>query len=211
MKKGTLALSVVVIWLLLGQTQTGALQETYKWKTPADTGYSTYQVSLTTSDVWQVDTTVTMRIRLTMISKRAGLDYSEIVSARIVLNSESFTMDSGIQTGLGTLADIDDCRVKEVSFYIPADKVNRGQTLNVSIVLEVTIDEIDDTQTKIWAYGLHNYDNPMVVNLYRPLLSTLECVTIAVIMLVVIAGTAGFALFGKHKGKKIREIISKRT
>jgi len=200
MKKHTLALSLLIMGLLLGQIQIAeGLQETYEWNIPADSGYNTYQVSLITSDSWQVDTTVKITFRLTMTSKSSVLDHTETNSVRIVLSSENFIMDSGTQTETVTLTNIGDYWEKEVSFYIPAEKVNRGQTLNVSITLVVDIDEIDNIQEESWNHVGENYDYPIYVSLYRPILSTLELILVATVIVIIVAGIVGFVVYRRRK------------
>jgi len=200
MKKRTIVLSVLIIGLLVGQIQiVKGLQKTYEWDIPADTGYNTYQVSLITSDSWQVDTTVKITFRLTMTSKRPVLDHTETNSVKIVLSSENFIMDSGSQTETVILTNIGDYWEKEISFYIPAEKVNRGQALIVSITFVVDMDEIDNIQWKSWNHVGNNYDNPMYVSLYRPILSTLELILVAIVIIIVVAGIVGFVLYRRRK------------
>jgi len=200
MRKYVAVFFFLITVLLASQIQlTMALQKTYEWNIPADSGYNTYQTSLITTDGWQADTTVDITFRLTLTSKRPVLDRAETNRVKIILNSENFIMDSGDQTETKILRNIGDYWEKKVSFYIPAEKVNRGQTLNVSIVFVVSINEIDNIQWRSWEHTAQTYDNPMYVSLSRPILSTLELILIFVVTLIVIGGVSGFVFYRRRR------------
>lgn len=166
-----------------------ASQYIYDWNIPNGVGgYNKYELSLTTADSWQVDTTIDIVFRLGLISKSLMLDRTETNWVEIVLSSENFLMDSGNQTEIVTLTNVGDYWEKKVSFYVPAEKLNREQTIKVSIFFLVSINEIDSDQKQSQGYDANNYYNPMPVNLIRPILSTLE--SIIIVVAIVVCGIA---------------------
>lgn len=175
-----------------------AFQFSYDWNIPDGVGgYNKYQLSLTTAINWQVDTTIDIAFRLTLISKNSMLDHTETNWVDVVLSSENFLMDSGNQTEIVTLTNVGNYWEKKVSFYVPAEKLNRGQTLKVSIFFLVSVNEIDSVQKLSREYNADNYYNPMPVYLIRPILSTLELIIIIVV--IVVCGIVGFILYRKRK------------
>jgi len=200
MRKHATVLFFLAIGLLMTQIEIGrALQKTYEWNIPADSGYNTYQVSIITPDSWQVDTTEDITFRLTLISKRPVLDHSETNWVRISLSTENFIVDSGSQAETVTLRNIGDYWEKKVSFNIPAEKLTRGQTLNASITVVMSINEIDNIQWKSWEHTGQNYDNPMYVSVFRPVLSTFELIIIVVVAVIVVGGISGFILYRRSR------------
>ena len=173
-----------------------AFQFSYDWNIPNGVGgYNKYQLSLITADSWQVDTTIDITFRLTLISKSSMLDHTETNWVEVVLSSENFIMNSGNQTEIVTLTNVGNYWEKKISFYISAEKLNRGQTLKVSILFTVSINEIDNVQKLSREYNANNYYNIMSVNLIRPILSTLELIIIIVV--IVVCGIGGFILYRK--------------
>lgn len=200
MKKNFIALSLLMVGLLLSQIQTAhALQKTYEWNIPADSGYNTYQISIITPDSWQVDTKEEITFRLTLISKRPVLDHTETNWMKIGLSTENFIVDSGTQTETVTLRNIGDYWEKKVSFSILTEKLNRGQTLNASITVVMSIDEIDNIQWKSWEHTGQNYGNPMSISIFRPLLSTFELIIVIIVALIVIGGLSGFLIYRRRR------------
>ena len=199
MKKQIAIFLFLITLVLATQIPIGmAFQFSYDWNIPNGVGgYNKYQLSLTTAINWQVDTTIDIAFRLTLISKSSMLDHTETNWIEVVLSSENFLMDSGNQTEIVTLTNVGNYWEKKVSFYVPAEKLNRGQTLKVSIFFLVSINEIDSVQKLSREYDANNYYNPMPVNLIRPILSTLELNVIIVV--IVVCGIGGFILYRKRK------------
>ena len=198
MRKHVTIFSLLITVLLTSQIQIGkALQKTYEWNIPADSGYNTYQISIITPDNWQVDTTVNVTLRLTLTSKTNVLDHTEYNKVRVTLNTENFIMDSEHHEGKLTLRDIGDVGERSVYFYIPAEKLNRGQTLNASITFVVTINEFDSVLNRSWVYmGPKIYD-PIHINVFRPILSILEIIAVAAVTTV--GGICGFILYRRKR------------
>lgn len=172
-----------------------ALEKTIQWDINSGvTGYTRYEISLTTSDSWQVDTTVNVMFRLTLTAKNWVHDHTETGWVRIVLSSENFIMESGNLEETVSLTDIGDDWEKKASFYIPEEKVNRGQTLNISINYVVTINEFDSVQHQSWERTGENVYDPMIASVSRPLLSTLELI-IFVAVIVVIVSIGGYLIY----------------
>jgi hypothetical protein len=201
MKKQIAIFLFLMTLMLATQIPIGmAFQMSYDWNIPNGVGgYNKYQLSLITADSWQVDTTIDITFRLTLISKSSMLDHTETNWVEVVLSSENFIMNSGNQTEIVTLTNVGNYWEKKVSFYIPAEKLNRGQTLKVSIFLIVSINEIDSVQKLSQEYNANNYYNIMSVNLIRPILSTLELIVMVVVAVIVIIGISGFILYRRRR------------
>ena len=206
MKKRWAAFFLMAMVLLAAHIHVGtALEKTFPWNiTSSVIGYTRYQISLTTSDTWQIDTKVDVTFRLTLTAKNWAHDYTETKWVRIVLSSESFTMNSGNLEEAAALTDIDDFWEQKASFHIQAEKVNRGQTLNVSINFVVVITEFDGIQHQSQEYTKENVYDPLIVSISRPLLSTLELAVVATLT-VAIAGIGGYLIYRRrgrtHKTK----------
>jgi len=200
MKKRFAAFFLMTTVLLAAHIHVGtALEKTFQWNiTSSVIGYSRYQISLTTSDSWQVDTTVDVTFRLTLTAKNWAHDYTETNWVRIILNGESFTMNSGNLEETATLTDIDDYWEQKATFHIPVERVSRGQTLNVSVNFIVVINEFDSIQHRSWEHTEENVYDPMIVSLSRPLLSTLEAVIVAAVI-TVIAGIGGYLIYRRRR------------
>ena len=205
MKKCCAAFFLMTIVLLAAHIHVGtALDKTFPWNiTSSVIGYTRYQISLTTSDSWQIDTKVDVIFRLTLTAKNWALDYTETNWVRIVLSSESFTMNSGNLEETATLTDTGDFWEQKASFYIPAEKVNRGQTLNVSINFIVVINEFDSIQHRSWEQTEENVYDPLIVSVSRPLLSTLELAVLAGVI-VAIACVVGYAIYRRKAASKMK-------
>lgn len=205
MKKHVAFLVFLITFLLANQIQIAhALQETYDWNIPADSGYNTYQISIIAPNSWLVDTQEELTFRLTLTSKSSVLDHTETNWMKISLSTENFIVDSGTQTETITLRNIGDYWEKKVSFSIPTEKLNRGQTLNTSITVVINIEEIDNIQHKSWEHTGQNYNNPMFISIFRPLLSTFELIIVVVVAIVIIGGMSGFLFYRRRVTVKPR-------
>lgn len=179
-----------------------AYQFSYDWNISDGVGGSNdYELSLITAESWHVDTTFNIVFRLALVSKSSMLDHTETSWVKVVLSSESFILDSGNQTEIVPLTNVGDYWEKKVAFYIPAEKLNRGETLKVYIFFLASINEIDGVQNLSRKYDANNYYNPMPVNLMRPIMSTLELiVTVIIVAVIVVFVIGGLMLCGKRKG-----------
>ena len=200
MKKCCAAFFLMTIVLLAAHIHVGtALEKTFEWNiTSSPIGYTRYKISLTTSDSWQIDTKVDVTFRLTLTAKNFAHDYTETEWVRIVLSSESFTMNSGNLEETANITDIGDFWEQKASFHIQAEKVNRGQTLNVSINFIAVINEFDSIYHQSQEYTEENVYDPMIVSISRPLLSTLEVVIVAA-LIAAVAGIGGYLIYRRRR------------
>jgi hypothetical protein len=175
-----------------------ALQRTYTWYIPSGQGGrdNEYEISLITSEGWQVDTPFDVTFRLTLVYKSFTLTDTNTDSVKIILTSENFVTDSGTQEETVVLRNVGDYWEKIVSFNIPAEKVPRGQSVDVDITYVVKIDTIA-TNHVAYRQTTNNYYAPMQTSLSRPYLSFLEwiCVVAAV---VVVGGLSGFIIYRRR-------------
>jgi hypothetical protein len=179
-----------------------AYQFSYDWSISDGVGGSNeYELSLMTAESWQVDTTFNIVFRLTLVSKSSVLDHTETSWVKVVLSSESFILDSGNQTEIVALTNVGDYWEKKVAFHVPAEKLNRGETLKVYIFFLASINEINGVQKLSRQYDANNYYNPMPVNLMRPIISRLELiVTVMIVVVILVFVIGGFMLHRKGKG-----------
>ncbi|MGD8506308.1 MAG: hypothetical protein PVF15_06545 [Candidatus Bathyarchaeota archaeon] len=168
------------------------LQKTYTWE-HFIRGFeaNTYRVTLTTSDVWHVDTRIDITFRLALLMKSSSLNYTVTEEMRMALSSPKFSWDVGKYRDLKPLVAEGDFWEKRVSFSIDAENLDRGQTVSVSVTFELIYNEIDNIEGKqMHSYETTIYDNPMLVNLNRPFLSTLETAVVASVLIVTFVGTS---------------------
>jgi len=208
--------------LLVSQIQVGrALQKTYEWKSNDEWWANEYQITIIAPDNWQPKTSFEVRVRLTLIFKTEhNITIHEPTtttwtiqsvstatrSVKVILSSENFVMDSLNQEQTNELTEVNSYWEKKFSFDI-AEKLNRGQTLNTSIVAIIDVEEIFHYfgvhQNKVW----NNYDEPMTVSLSKPILSNHELIVIVVAAVILIGGITGFILYKRRVSVKQRTIL----
>lgn len=192
-----LTLSLLTTGLLAGHIQiVQALQQTDEWEIG-----NTYQISIITSENWQPSTPFEVTVRFMRTSALCmcteTLYTTETNSFKVVLSSEDFVMESENQTVHVAFTKIGDYWERKASFQI-SDKLNRGQTLNVSVVAIIDIDEVairtGHHSNKVW----NNYDDPVIVSLHRPLLLTWEWYLTCILAAIIAAGI-GFLLYRRRQ------------
>jgi len=190
---------ISIVLLMVHFPSVEALEKTIQWDIDSGvTGFTRYEISLTTADTWQLETRVNVTFRLTLTAKNWVHDRTETGWVRIVLSSENFIFNSGNLEGTVSLTDVGDYWEEKVSFYLPVEKVNRGQTLNISINYVLTIYEFDSVQHQSWERVGENVYDPLIASVSRPLLSTLE-LTILAAPIVVIVSIGGYLIYRRKR------------
>jgi len=186
-----------MVLLFLSQIQIGrAFHQEYTWQ-PGGYPQNGYTISLIGSDNWQVDTKIDITFRLLMTYKNYALDHTETNKVKITLTSENFIIDSGDLLETRILSEVGDYWDKTISFNIPAEKVSRGQTLDVAITFLLTITQAANAlggYSRL-AYTKQNLDNPIHVSLFRPFLSMFELIVVIVVAIIVVGGLGGFIFY----------------
>jgi len=205
-KKHIILLSFFSLALLTTQIDVAqAVEKTYDWIIwRDDIAYNMYYISLQAPDSWQAGTWVDVTFRLTLVYKIHMFDCTKTNWVKILLRSENFQMDSGHQLERVILRNVGDYWETKVSFYLPVEKVKRGQTVRVSVAFVTSIEEIDNIQWRSWEQMyVWSYDKPMYVSLFRPALSASDLWIVAMAV-IAIGGISGFAFYRKvYQRKKL--------
>jgi hypothetical protein len=199
LRRPAVALFLLLIGSLTSNIRSAyGVQRTYDWDHILYGKTNTYQARVTTSDSWQVDTTVSVAFRLELTTKGSALNHTEIIDMRIKIQGSQFIMQSEPLQETETLRNAGDRWERSVSFYVPAEYVERGQTDNVSITFELTYNEIDNIGGYSSQTVYRPADGAMYVSLFRPFLSTFEYVEIVVVV-ICFCGVIGFTLYVRRR------------
>lgn len=199
MKKHLIVLCLILFILQMSRLPSAqALQKTYTWYITSGQGGrdNEYGISLNVSEGWQVDTTIEVTFKLTLLYKSFTLTDTETESVKIILQSMNFSTDSGTQEETVILRNVGDYWKKTVSFNIPAEKVPRGQSVEIDIFFAVKMDTIA-TNHVAYPQFTSNDGNPMQTSLYRPYLSFLEWIFV-IAAVVVVGGLSGFIIYRRR-------------
>ena len=201
MKKHLSVLCLIFFVLQMTQFPSAqALQKTHTWYVrlvPGERSPSEFEITLIVSEGWEVDTTFDVSFILTLVYKSSTLTDTYTKSVKIILRSwENFVTDSGEQEETVILRNIGDHWEKKVPFNIPAEKVPRGQSVDVEIDFGVTIVTIATNQVA-YAQWTNSCGDTLQTSLYRPFLSFLEWVCI-IIAVGVVSGLNGFIIYRRR-------------
>ena len=198
--------SLICIFFLIsigcfGQIQiakANTVSETYQWEPPPG-DHETFDVYVETEDSWQTDVSMTVLVKCTLVGKHWSFDHVDIKWTKVEISSLKFTMDSGNIAETASLEDIGDYYERRINLQVPSDKLSRGGNVSLSIIWSINIDIVDNVQWKHWVYTGSNSDTPLRVELFRPFLSTLETIIIAIVIVTI--GTAGIVVLLRRRKK----------
>jgi len=190
-----------VLWFVLSlailETQTfsvNAVSEDYDWNVYGNTHYL---VSVIVENP-QLDSPFNVTVRLTLTSKDSSLDRTETRWMQVILNSverplhiESEKLGEEQKLVLSTPGD---SWQETFAFKISSAEygMGRGQSIEISVIYKINIDEIDTTWHWTYNHIGDNTNDPMKIILSIPLLTTPELIivlAIAVIVSVVVTRT----------------------
>lgn len=209
MKRGIL-LCILLLGIISQFPIVRAISKTYTWNPPPG-DHETFEIYVETEDSWQTDLSATVLIRVTLVDKYWSFDHVDIESTKVKLVAPAFSMEEQFEVETVTLENIGDHYERRFDFVIPSKKLDRGANRSLSIIWSINIDIVDNVQLKHWVYTGSSSDDPLIVSLYRPFLSTseLDMVTIAVVAIAgVTVGVIGYVLYRKIKGRK-REVVTR--
>jgi len=189
---------ILLCLLLLGilsQIQfANAVSKTYVWNPPP--GYNeSFEIYLEAEDNWKTEVSTTVLARITLLDVGAYFDSVVINWVKVELTTLKFSMDSGNIAINVTMRSIGDHLEKRIDFWIPADRINRGENVNLTMIWSMNIDILDTQQHKHWIYTGSNSTDPMTVSLYRPFLSTLEWLMVGIVAFAIVGGSIGFVIY----------------
>lgn len=185
----------------LGQIQiakANTVSETYQWEPPPG-DHETFDVYVETEDSWQTDVSMTVLVKCTLVGKHWSFDHVVIKWTKVEISSLKFAMDSGNIAETASLEDIGDYYERRINLQVPSDKLSRGENVSLSIIWSINIDIVDNVQWKHWVYTGSNSDTPLRAELFRPFLSTLETIIIAIVIVTI--GTAGIVVLLRRRKK----------
>lgn len=185
----------------LGQIQiakANTVSETYQWEPPPG-DHETFDVYVETEDSWQTDVSITVLVKCTLVGKHWSFDHVVIKWTKVEISSLKFAMDSGNIAETASLEDIGDYYERRINLQVPSDKLSRGENVSLSIIWSINIDIVDNVQWKHWVYTGSNSDTPLRAELFRPFLSTLETIIIAIVIVTI--GTAGIVVLLRRRKK----------
>lgn len=199
--------SIICIFFLisigsLGQIQiakANTVSETYQWEPPPG-DHETFDVYVETEDSWQTDVSMTVLVKCTLVAKHWSFDHVDIKGTNVRISSLKFTFDSENIEETASLENIGDYYERRINFQIPSSKLSRGENVSLSIIWSINIDIVDNVQWKHWVYIGSNSDTPLRVELFRPFLSTLETIIIAIVIVTI--GTAGIVVLLRRRKKR---------
>lgn len=178
--------------------------ETYDWNVYGDTHYS---VNVIVENP-KLDSPFDVTVRLTLMSKDGSLDYTETEWMQIILDSvdKALHIESEKQNEKKTLRDVGNSWQRTFTFQVSSSEygIGRGQGIELSIIYQISIDEIDIPRKMTWNHLGSNTDDPMKINLSVPWLTTAELIVVLIIVAVVIL------LVVRESQSKIRGYIEKR-
>jgi len=181
--------------LILSQIQfANAASKTYVWNNPP--GYNeSFEIYLEAEDNWQTEVTTTVLARVTLLKVGTFFDSVVINWIKIELTTLKFSVDSGnVEIG-ETMRNVGDHFEKRIDFLIPADRLNRGENVDLAMIWSMNIDILDSLQHRHWIYTGSGSNDPITVSLYRPFLSTLEWLMVGIVVCVTVGGSIGFVIY----------------
>jgi hypothetical protein len=190
----------------LGQIQIAkadTVSETYQWKPPPG-DHETFDVYVETEDSWQTDVSMTVLVRCTLVAKHWSFDHVDIKETNARISSLKFTFDSENIEETASLENVGDYYERRINFQVPSSKLSRGENVSLSIFWSINIDIVDNVEWKHWIYIGSNYDAPLKVEIFRPFLSTLETIMIAIVIVAI--GTSGIVILLRRRKKATSQI-----
>ena len=209
MKRGIL-LCILLLGIISQFPVVRAVSKTYTWNLHPALSLGAFEIYVETEDSWQTDLSATVLIRVTLVDKQWSFDHVDIESTKVKLIAPTFSMEEQFEVKRVTLENIGDHYERRFDFVIPSERLYRGANCSLSIIWSITIDMVDNVQWKHWVYAGSSSDDPLIVTVYRPFLSTseLDMVTIAVVAIAgVTVGATGYVLYKKTKGKE-RDVVT---
>jgi hypothetical protein len=203
-QKNTVWVFLFLVCLFSSILLVNAVSGTYDWKV-SNTHYTVNVIV----ENQQFDSPFNVIIQLTLTSKDSALDHTETKWIQVLLSSSDkpLQQDSGQQNATATLRNVGDSLQKTFSFQISSSQfgIGRGQGFAVSLVYRINLDEFDNVQHRYWNHIGDNVNDPMIINLSMPLLSTLEIIIVLIIVVIIIMIVARFIYLELKKRRMQKE------
>lgn len=179
--------SSIFLWLLLlaffNQAQTvnaGSVSKTYTWY-PPPSSQEAFSMYLETQKSWQVDASLEVLVKFTLIANHSSLNQVDIRWTRIeITDRKTFLIDSGKIEETASLRDIGEYYERRVRFQSPSIELARGQNISASVIWNIQIDIVDNSERHRVYTGSNSLD-PLTINIFRTFLSTTETIFLTII------------------------------
>lgn len=199
--------SSIFLWLILlaffNQAQTvnaGAVSKTYTWSPPPN-NQEAFSIYLETQKSWQMDASLEVLVKFTLTANHSSLNQVDIKWTRIeITDRKSFLIDSGKIEETASLRNIGEYYRRRISFEPPSIKLARGKNISASVIWNIQIDIVDNSERHRVYTGSNSLD-PLTINIFRPFLSTTETIFLTIISIELAIGIIIGALLYKKKKK----------
>lgn len=164
-----------------------AVSKTYDWNVYGNTHYSVTVIA----ENPQLDSPFDVTVRLTLTAKDSSLDHTETRWMQVILDSvdRPLHIESEKQEQNQTLNSIGDSWQRTFTFQISSSQygIGRGQSIGISVIYKINIDEIDIPRQLTWNHLGENTNDPMKIGLSIPLLTTTELIIVLVVVVIIIS------------------------
>jgi len=203
----TLATLWMLLLLVITATQifpVFAVSKTYDLNVNGNTHYS---VSVIIENP-QLDSSFDVTVRLTLTSKDPSLDHTLTRWMQVILDSvdRPLHIESEQQNHTQILNTVGDSWQETFTFQISSSQygIGKGQGIGISVIYKINIDEIDIPRQLTWNHQGDSTNNPLIITLSIPLLSTTELIIVLVFALIVIV-IVSWCIYAIMKRLRIRK------
>lgn len=199
--------SSVFLWLLLlaffsqaKTVNTGAVSKTYTWY-PPPANQEAFNIYLETEQSWQTDASLEVLVKFTLIAKHSSIDRVDVRWTRIeITDRKTFLENSGKIEETASLRNIGEYYERRISFQSPSIELARGQNISSSVIWNIQIDIVNNSERHQVYTGSNSLD-PLMINVFRPFLSTTETIFLEIAGIAIVIGIIIGALLYKKKKK----------
>lgn len=179
-------LIILLLTELLGSASLVAAEsKDYEWEVY---GATRYNVSVIVENP-QLDSDFSVTVRLSLVSKDWSLRFTRTKWMQVLISSagKPLNLDSGKYEESVFLNETGDSWQRTFSFHIASSEydVGRGQSIHISIVYKIAIEEIS-VEPKTYYHATDSINDPLALTLSVPLLSIFEIIVIIVAVVVVL-------------------------
>jgi uncharacterized membrane-anchored protein len=167
-----------------------AASKIQKWYSPG--GESGFGVYAGVDDSWPTETTKIVHLKVTLIEKNSTFDHVDIKWTKVAISTPASAMSSGNIPETASFRNTGEYYERKVEFWVPPDTLDRGENASLSIMWTISVDIVDNVEWEHSVYTGSNSDNPMIIELYRPTLSTTELTIIGIAIMTAVASSIGY-------------------
>lgn len=207
MVKSNLLLCLLLL-AFFNQVQTvnaGAVSKTYTWNPPSG-NQETFSIYLETEQSWRMDVSLEVFVKFTLATKHFSLNRVDVKWTRIeITDRQTFLVDSGKIEETASLRNIGDYYERRISLQPPSIDLARGQNISSAVIWNIQIDMVDNSERHQVYTGSNSLD-PLMINVFRPFLSTVEAILLGVASVGTVVGIITGTLLYKKKQKSASKL-----